>query len=147
MEKEAISEKSPFSLGVGYLNWSKGERQTDRYGTVKLFDESPSSGEATSMKLLSAPIGSYGQLIAEVIERGNSAFTDRTVKVGDKLTLGEGILFLDVDDWGGENIGLKPLKDKDINWLNPKVLHKVHRSKVRLFFEEKPFPRKESKSK
>lgn len=129
-------------LGKGVLNWDRVERQSDRYGSVRLFVELDS--KKGGVKLNKEAEGKHGQLIAIVEETRQSShigdlfhgFRPSTPNVGDEIILGEGKLFFDhlyseeLDD-----VGVKPVDaDKTTFWLEPKALYRVHEQTVSLYF-------------
>ncbi len=132
-------------LGVGVLTWARGERVSDRYGSVFLMPEGQNSmhhDDSANISLSRA--NGRGRLIAEVIETRKSThigdffrgFSPETPEVGDRLILGEGTLFFDTEDWG-DQVGLTPDDDREADWLDPTVLYKAHEQTVRLLFEQR----------
>jgi hypothetical protein len=138
-------------LGVGVLTWARGERVSDRYGSVFLMPEGQDSltlRDNQTFTPLSRPSAittsdGRGRLIAEILETRESThigdlfrgLSPTTPEVGDRLTLGEGVLFFDTEDWG-DQVGLLPDDDREIDWLDPRVLYQVHEQTVRLLFEQ-----------
>lgn len=140
--KTAKNVKKEIVIGEGWLSWPRGERQTDRYGTVGLETEDGEDQVPMPKKL---PLGKIGELQAEVLEtRGIGhigdlfrGFQPSIPKVGAHIMLGKGGLFVDYQDWDGKRyhyVGLKPEDGRETDWLNPKALYKVHNQKVRLVF-------------
>lgn len=139
-------------LGVGYLQWPPEERRSDRYGCVRLFIDNPARGYVRDAELRildfpSVPESIYGKLIAKVLATQKSSHIGdlirrifpKTPRVGEVLELGEGMLFVTRDEHGAL-VGLKPLEDRGNDWLNPKVLYRLHDQKVNLRFEEVKSP-------
>ncbi len=136
-------------LGVGVLTWARGERVSDRYGSVFLMPEGQNSihhdGSANISLLRPSTISTTdgrGRLIVEILETRESThigdffrgFSPTTPEVGDRLILGEGTLFFETADWG-DQVGLLPDDDRECDWLCPTVLYKAHEQTVRLLFE------------
>ena len=128
-------------LGTGVLNWSKGERQTDRYGTVKLF-VSPDQRDDNLVNLLRNVEGQSGRLIAYVRESRDSYHVGdlhRGIgpvrpRVGERIVLGEGTLFFEPSDVGA--VGLRPSDGRDTDWLDPRALYRAHHQTVDLIFQK-----------
>lgn len=142
-ENGADSEKL-LHLGTGWLQWPRVERVSDRYGTIRLFKFDPNENETSFVDYPpNLPMGKYGKLIAEVIETQESSHIGdllrglfpQTPEIGEKMVLGEGILFVEVDEYSPV-IGLKPLEERDSDWLNPEVLYRLHDQRVSLSFDE-----------
>lgn len=140
------------SLGEGILNWPKKERVNDRYGLVGLWTESDVPRPETlkeihnygqrqqRIKLAHVEEGKHGRLVVEVLRTQKSAHIGdlfrglfpSTPKVGETIVLGEGYVFYEE----GNFIGLEPKEQRESDWLNPKMLYRVHEQYVELFFEE-----------
>lgn len=137
---EAVNETL---LGIGVLTWARGERVSDRYGSVYLMPEGHNSMiQDESYIPLSHDADGQGRLITEVIATRKSThigdlfrgFFPETPEVGNRFTLGEGTLWFETEDWG-DQVGLAPDDDRDTDWLDPAVLYQVHEQTVRLLFE------------
>lgn len=135
-------------LGSGILNWPRGERVTDRYGTVFLTDD-PDQEQRYWTRLPYVPEGVWGTLTAVVVEVRRLRWSDDDLDateptapcaVGDVIKLGTGYAFRSYD--GGHLIGLRPaLSDgienrcgTDDHWLDPEALRKVQDQRVSLEF-------------
>lgn len=136
------------TIGTGRLNWPRGERITDRYGLVSLYDR------RWSVMLDRDDVESFdgrrGRLVATVVETRESShigdlfrgIAASTPEVGDRLVLGEGTVFIepirDNDKTiAGYGIGLRPDDDeRGHDWLDPEVLYRIHDQTVLLRFEE-----------
>lgn len=124
-------------LGEGILNWDRTERVSDRYGTVKLF-LSLNLDENIAFDTVEA--GKSGRLIAVVKEIrksdhiGDLFYGIRPVmpKKGEKIILGEGILFYE----GIFAVGVKPKNERQSLWLDIKKLYRAHLQTVCLYFEK-----------
>lgn len=141
---------SKIELAKGWLQWPSKERISDRYGTIRIFKFDPNENETSFDDFPpELPLGKYGRIVAEVIETQESSHIGdlargiypQTPEVGEKMVLGEGILFVELDEWSSV-VGLKPLEERDYDWLNPEILYKLHDQRVNLSFEElkKPTP-------
>ena len=124
-------------LGTGVLNWDKGERISDRYGMVMLFDQPDPVRKA--IRLNRSKVGKRGRLIAVVRETRESphigdlfhGIYPSTPDIGEEIVLGDGILF-----FFGESVGVLPQDRREYFWLNIHSLYRVHNQTVTLFFEE-----------
>lgn len=122
-------------VGKGQLSWNRGERVSDRYGSVRLYDSHggpvPLETELTRLK---------GRLVAKILEARRSTHIGdlfrglfpSTPDVGEEILLGKGMVFY-LDD--GRAIGLEPEEPRDSDWLNPKALYRAHDQTVELYFE------------
>lgn len=124
-------------LGSGLLNWCGSERRSDRYGTVRLLDE----GDAVILTVNAAPLGERGTLTATVTEQRPAVhigdlfrgiFPD-PAPVGTTLDLGAGTLFSESDEHG-PMIGVRPDDGREADWLDPRVLYRLHNQRVDLAF-------------
>jgi hypothetical protein len=121
-------------IGVGALNWNRGERITDRYGSVHLTDDG-----GAAIEFDRALEGKRGKLIAVVTKSRKSDHIGDLFRgifpsqpdIGEKIELGEGWVFIE-----GSEIGLKPEPMRDTDWLNPEALYRCHQQTVELYFEE-----------
>lgn len=132
-------------LGTGILTWTRGERVSDRYGTVFLMPDGDSFTPPSGRVDLDRVEGK-GKLVAEVVETRESTHIGdffhglfpETPKVGERIELGEGeVFFEDSDpvDNVGTKVGIKPHDDRDHWWLDAKALYRVHEQTVNLYFE------------
>ena len=122
-------------LGTGVLDWEKGERISDRYGMVKLFDKpSPPQTPIKLQRLMER----HGRLVAVVREARDSphigdlfhrVFPSKP-KVGERIVLGGGTLFFEND-----GVGLMPDDGRETLWLEIRALYRLHNQTVTLFFE------------
>lgn len=127
------------SLGVGILNWPRGERISDRYGCVTLAEDVEGDKYVDLVRLKP---GLKGKLEAHVLETRQSwhigdwarGVFPETPEVGEVILLGEGLLFYDLVD-GIVHVGLKPEDERKHDWLNIKKLYRAHEQTVELFFE------------
>ena len=120
-------------LGEGVLSIPSHERQSDRYGLVKL-----SSTSRQIHLTLDGVCGQHGTLVAKVIRtRDSNAIGDMfrgipsvRPKQGELLELGTGICFTEGDD----TIGVCPMEEREIDWLEPRALWRCHNQTIRLYF-------------
>lgn len=125
-------------IGTGFLTWHSIERQTDRYGTVTLFDGPDSDANA---ELDLSDVGQVGSLVAHVLETRPSphigdvvqGLGPSTPEVGEVVTLGTGRLFAYDEGWA-LSVGVDPLDGREDKWLDPVALYRVHSQTVRLEF-------------
>ncbi len=123
-------------LGAGDLDWNRAERRSDRWGTVKLFEESdPVRDQGISLSTTNI-VGRRGSLLA-LVKKVRPSWTRNeftrvaTPEIGEEIVLGRGTLFIEED-----SVGLKPSAEKEENWLSRKNLFKVHSLTVELYFVE-----------
>jgi len=141
--------KSAILLGVGILNWPRIERVTDRYGVVTL---SPSGHDCVSsvqacryQALTPGSVAGVGRLVAIVIETRKSGHIGdlfhqifpRTPKIGQRIILGKGRLFFQVDEAVVfvKAVGLEPLDGRHTQWLKIRALFDCHDQTVELWFD------------
>jgi len=126
-------------LGTGVFDWDSGERISDRYGLVKLFDmPGPTKKE---IRLRQFKEGSHGRLVAVVRKTREATHIGDLFhrvfptkpELNEQVVLGEGTLFFEDD-----GVGLLPDDGRDTLWLNMQALYRVHNQTVTLFFEESP---------
>jgi hypothetical protein len=135
-------KSSAHAIGTGVLSWNKYERVFDRYGTLKLFTD---VNEEDTVDLCRELAGKNGHLMARVkITRDSYHIGDLshgvfpvTPNVNDVILLGTGTLFFEIDEDGGENVGVIPLNSNSNQWMNIYSLYRVHYQTVTLFFEQK----------
>ncbi len=128
-------------IGKGDLNWRRGERVSDRYGSVCLYELNPTFPEET-VKL--NRYEGYGKLIAIIKETRKSdhigdmfrGLHPSTPEIDEVIELGEGTIFYGVDEYG-DMVGLKPADNREEDWLNPQSLYRCHSQTVELYFEGK----------
>jgi hypothetical protein len=137
------NKETTMQLGEGRLTWPRGERVSDRYGTVCLMVDGDSLTPTTAYITLDHGIdGQRGTLIAEVIETRESTHIGDlfrgifpvTPEVGERITLGTGTVFF-ARDFDADQIGLRPDDGRDSDWLDPNALYRAHEQTVRLMFE------------
>ena len=128
--------KNKILIGNGIVSWNKVERQSDRYGTISMFNTG---------KLFIDTINKYldkqGKLICEILETRASyhigdlyhGFFPQTPKIGDMIELGNGKLFIEKDEY--YSVGLSPVDNRATFWLDPKKLYNIHNQTINLFFE------------
>lgn len=133
-----MANKKERLVGIGVLNWNRDERVTDRYGSVKLYVSEDNGCEET-VPINAVKEGEYGELIVVVKETRKSPHTGdlfreifpTTPKVGDRFVLGAGKVFFSEHN----SIGLKPIEDRELDWLDPHKLYQVHFQTVELYFK------------
>lgn len=131
-------------IGTGRLSWSRGERISDRYGTVMLMADGDSETEPSRyVDPDLSVVGQIGTLVARVLETRDSTHIGdlfrglfpETPEVGEEIVLGTGRLFSEPrDDAGFIALGLEPDDGRDADWLDPKQLYRAHEQTVRLEF-------------
>ena len=136
------SDETAQKLGDGRLGWARGERVSDRYGSIGLFDE---EGDARTFSPRQTRLkGARGELRGVVLEAGTSEHCDlarglRSPKdplpVGSERSLGRGTLFFCDDD---AYVGLAPDDGRDHDWLDPEALYELREARIELFFVPDP---------
>lgn len=128
-------------IGEGILTWNRGERISDRYGTIYLMAGGGNSlvGEdEVHRPVLRTPDGEpLGHLVAEVVATRESTHIGdlfrgifpSTPTVGDLISLGTGRLFREE-----YSVGLRPEEARDSDWLDPCALYRCHEQTVKLWF-------------
>lgn len=127
-----------FILGKGRVNWDTAERRSDRYGSIRLYDNGPNIAVDPGPCL-----EQFGQLRAIVLEtrlsRHIGDFTrglfPSTPEVAEVVVLGEGYLFTFDDN---RAVGVAPRDDRDEYWMYPHALYRVHDQTVQLEFDQLP---------
>jgi hypothetical protein len=141
-----MATTTTITLGRGHLSWPAGERRSDRYGTVTLFEVGRyrEPYPPSVLKIDGLPVERHAKLKARVVEQ------HRSDHIGDFFrgirppaepppcdsvwTLGEGRVFLDPHaDMPG--VGLVPDDRRDNDWLDPHVLYTLHSQVVDLWLE------------
>lgn len=142
-EEHTASEdtRGPVVLGQGVLSWPTAERQSDRYGSVTLFNN-PGSGQLDCVTWNNVPEGATGTLVAHIVETREShhigdffrGIFPSTPNPGERIVLGTGTLFRE-SRYGTDSVGLRPADGRDDDWLDPRALYRCHDQTVRLEFE------------
>lgn len=137
-------ELTTVTIGEGRLSWRRGERISDRYGTVLLLAHGDSLSKTVAyIDPDASMVGTVGSLVAVVLETRESTHIGdlfrglfpSTPDVGDEIALGTGRLFVDPRDPDGFiSIGLDPEDGRDSDWLDPARLYRAHEQTVRLEF-------------
>lgn len=128
-------------LGTGQMSWHRGERITDRYGSIGLFVNHLT--DTIELPLAIDNEGKTGKLIAIVTEARKSGhigdlFTGHGPSIpeaGEEIVLGEGTLFTEWYD-SYFYLGLRPDDGRKYNWLDVKNLYRAHDQTIELYFEE-----------
>ncbi len=59
-----------------------------------------------------------------------------TPEVGERIVLGEGELFVEIDDYEDvATVGVKPEDGRETGWMDIRSLYRAHCQTVRLYFE------------
>jgi len=134
-------------IGYGIFMWMAGERQTGRYGYVfmsrhdfaqKVFVEATLDNEQAE-----SFIGKKVRLICKIVDTRKSGHVgDRFLSIkpstpaqGEEIELGVG-LFSKTEELGETVVGLEPNDGRDVNWVDPRVLYRLHDQTVELYAEE-----------
>jgi hypothetical protein len=131
-------------LGLGVLGWSRYERITDRYGSVCLFQDSRNTLLPHNCQTIA---GTRGTLRAAVLEARQSSHVGdwarglrpQTPAVGEVIVLGSGTAFVEEGDCGLQ-VGLRPDSGREVDWLSPKAMYRLHDQTVRLEFQPSAAP-------
>lgn len=135
MSKIPTATMNGILVGTGILNWPKSERVCDRYGFVMLLNS-----DGKSIPIGYGLEGQRGTLRAVVTETRDSYHVGDAFRglipsrpdVGDVMELGTGTVVYSREFMA---IGLKPDDGREDDWLDPKVLYRLHHQTVNLFFE------------
>jgi hypothetical protein len=133
-----------YLLGEGILNWPAMERRSDRYGYVHLSPDVIPLDFSSDEEPSYIPLKRYqgkGKLIARILKTRQSqhigdlcrGIFPTTPDVGEEICLGEGRLHYE-----DHNVGLKPLKPRHTDWLDPHMLYRCHEQTVQLVFMPTP---------
>lgn len=135
-----IEAQTKVLLGKGELTWPRGERVSDRYGLVFLFNVETGSHIPFNKKTIEKNRGTKGSLIAVVTETRQSnhigdifrGIGPVTPDVGEEIELGrDGELYFESVE-GIDCIGLR--QNREIDWLDPVKLYRAHEQTVELYF-------------
>ena len=128
-------------LGLGVFNWPRGERVSDRYGAVTLYEDPDNDNVVLRAEACELADGEFGVLMARVIETRQSyhigdimrGFYPSTPQISQEIYLGTGRFFIQLQ---GEiqTVGLKPADGRAHDWLNPERLYQAHHQTVELYF-------------
>lgn len=129
-------------IGMGHLTWGRSERVSDRYGTFYFMSDRHAAVDITAVHDLD---GQQGRLVAKVLETRKSEHVGdlfrgvfpSTPEIGEEIVLGSGIFFSEPcsDGAGGCQIGLRPEKPRETDWLDIHALYRAHEQTVELFFD------------
>lgn len=126
-------------IGMGALSWNANERRSDRYGSVSLFDVPGPDGRVLP---LAKDVAGKGILFAHVTATCKSWHIGDLFRgifpsqpdVGDLIVLGDpGDLFFEMRN-DIRSVGIRPIVDRDSDWLNPHALYRLHDQTVELYF-------------
>jgi hypothetical protein len=148
------TKKKRIFLGEGTLTWSRGERISDRYGTVYLLEPEKDASEGASglkeakaiplsEEAIKAVEGRRGTLYARVLKTRKSLHIGdlfrgvypETPALNETIELGTGTFFAESEPETGLVIGLKPDDGRGTDWLEIKALYRAHSQDVSLYFE------------
>jgi hypothetical protein len=127
--------------------WSSTERTTGRYGYVGMYSHNVSQTISVSPYLdtdqCGPLLGKRVRLTAKVLEARNSGHDgDRFLKIkpstpdrGEEIELGVGV-FSQIEAFGQTAVGLEPNDGREFNWIDPRVLYRLHDQTVELYVEE-----------
>lgn len=138
-------------IGTGVLTWNRSERVSNRYGSIYLGVQDSELSTVThkltetKIDIIEKLVGKAGKLIAVAIETRQSThigdlfrgISPSTPDVGEVIELGDGFLFTEPNPYE-ENchmIGVKPLEEREDDWMNPNALYRAHEQTVELYFE------------
>jgi hypothetical protein len=144
-------------IGYGVFTWGSPERQTGRYGFVypdkSDFEDTMSLEPRLDVKACRRLQDKHVKLICVVRETRPSGHAgDRflrifpnklpLVTVGEEVMVGIGNFFATNCDWAPHKIqiGLKPTIDRDENWLDARILYRLHDQTVDFYVEETDEP-------
>ena len=130
-------------LGSGTITWTSEERISDRYGSIFLFnyEKQYDTTLLIDFQLIKRLNGCLGTLKVSIISTRQSnhvgdifrSLKPSTPKNGEVIELGHGNLFYEKSEF--LCIGLRPLKARESDWLNPHALYRCHHQVVELYFQ------------
>ena len=133
------------ALGTGVLNWPRGERVTDRYGFVTLFNAPAAERVVLAREQIAPLVGLRGSLVATVREARQSMHIGDLfhgfqpppggTPEGTRIVLGTGTLTVAADSDIDVMVGLTPDDGRAHFWLDPRALYRAHEQTVELTFE------------
>ncbi len=135
-------------IAHGVFTWHGAERRSDRYGTFAI-DTTPYNNTITVPAMVDPTVesleGERVQIQVEVVEARDSGHIGdlfrgifpTTPEVGTVIDLGEGVLFIERNDWsvGGMMFGLLPDDDREVDWFDPHKLYRLHDQTVKVYME------------
>lgn len=148
---------SPFAFGM--FMWNAEERRSRRYGFVYVdvtnYDKDVTVDAECDQQVLESFEGKHVKITCQILEARNSGHfgdhflnpvvTPTTPKLNERITLGVGTLQLESNGYSDNPasemaFGLKPSDQREMFWLDPLVLYKLHDQTVRLYIEETDEP-------
>lgn len=139
-------------VATGIFSWSSTERQTDRYGSFVVLDTTydgkvhvePTFDRAR----VDALVGKRVRITVQVTATRKSGHAgDQVAKIepvtpdlGEIVDLGVGILGVDTNEWGAQEISLKPSPRRTRWWLDPHKLYRLHDQTVAVTVAETTDP-------
>lgn len=140
-------------IGYGILTWGGGERQSDRYGSVVLNNENFNCDARVEAFVDEAVVRQLDtkrvRLTAKVMEARKSGhlgdvglgINPSTPEVGEAIELGVGILGVG-ESWepGLTQFELEPEDGREVFWIDPRILYRLHDQTVELYGEETADP-------
>lgn len=140
-------KKEKVLIAHGALGWFGGERRSDRYGAITVFNENSYEQKIVNDSIIykdviDTLVGKNGKIVAVVLETRKSThigdlfrgFYPKTPKVGQTIKVGEGEFFTEIGHEGRPTFGVKPADGRESDWLIPKNLYKLHEQSVDIFF-------------
>jgi hypothetical protein len=133
-----VTERTKTLIGKGELGWHRFERQSDRYGSVGIYNE---DGDF-AIKDEDIPTDQVGVLVATVLETKKSyhlgdwgrGIQTKTPSVGDRFELGRGTLHPQYYEEYGPYVGMKPENDR-YTVFDAETLYRLHSQIIALEFE------------
>lgn len=140
-------------IGSGIFGWSSYERQSDRYGSFGLgsepFDKPACIEPQLDLKALQGLQGKRVKVTVKVIETRSSGHAgDRshgifpvTPELGETIELGVGRLDIEPNQYADvTGIVLRPEDGREVFWIDPYKLYRLHDQTVEVFAEETTEP-------
>lgn len=135
-------------IGFGIFTWDGRERRTDRYGAVMLasenYDRTARCSASADQQALQRMTGQRVRLWARVRESRESGhvgdlflniFPSRP-EVNEEVVLGVGILRTLPSSYSVLHVALEPRDGRQIFWIDPHKLYRLHDQTVELHCEE-----------
>lgn len=137
-------------LGKGIFTWSPEERRSDRYGAFLLentnYDTDASYSPVLNQDVFAKYKGKKVKLVAHILETRKSGhigdaylkILPSTPDVDAKIEIGNGIFDAEPQSWSHfkKQFVLKPSDGRNMFWINPEILYRLHDQTVEIMIEE-----------
>jgi hypothetical protein len=127
----------------GIFNWPAGERRSDRYGMIGVYDANydgtarcKPSFDVAALRAMAGQRATISATVVETRDSGHIGDLFRGIypsrpQVGQVFDLGVGELLIDSIE-GQTVFGLSPDDGRDVDWFDPHTLYQLHDQTVEL---------------